>query len=154
MGIRYAVPFSAVAVTAQQDFFEINASSTRSLILHSIYITQNSDAGDAQDEMLSVLIKTGATTSGSGGTAPTPQPLGGSGTAQFTAEVNNTTKATAGTIVTKHADSFNVRAGWYYRPTPEERIELLGGGRLTVELATTPADSLTMNGTAIVEEIG
>ena len=155
MGRMYSVQFTGVAVTAQQDFFEINASTNRSLKIHSCYISQSSDAGDAQDEQLSILIKTGATTSGSGGSAPTPSPLiAGGAAANFTAEANNTTKATAGTIVTAHADCFNVRAGWPYRPTPEERIELTGAGRLTVELGTTPADSLTMNGTIIIEEIG
>jgi hypothetical protein len=155
MGRMYSVSFAAVAVTAQQDFFEINANTNRSLRVHSIFVGQSSDAGDAQDEQLAVLIKTGATTSGSGGSAPTPSPLiAGGAASNFTAEVNNTTKANTGTIVTAHADAFNVRGGWNYRPTPEERIELTGGGRLTVELATTPADSLTMSGTMIVEEIG
>lgn len=155
MGRKYAVPFLAVAVTAQQDFFELVAPATISCVLHSIYISQSSDAGDAQDEVLQVAIKSGQTTSGSGGSAPTPTPLDfGDAASGATAEVNNTTKATAGTIVTLHSDSFNVRSGWQYRPTPEERIAIRGARRLTVELLTTPADSLTMNGVLIYEEIG
>lgn len=155
MSRMYAVTFTAVAVTAQQDFFEIVTGTNQSVEIHSIYIGNTTDAGDAQDEQLSVLIKQGATTSGSGGSAPTPVPLDTTDAAAgFTAEVNNTTKATAGTIVTKHADAFNVRAGWQYRPTPEERIVVKGGIRLTVELATTPADSITFNGTMLVKEIG
>lgn len=151
----YSVSFSDVAVTAQQDLFEINAATNYSLVVHSMYVEQSSDAGDAQDEQLSWAIKSGATTSGSGGTAPTPAPLiEGGAASNFTAEANNTTKATAGTIVTKHKGAFNVRAGLQYRPTPEERIELKGGGRLTVELMTTPADSLTMSGTIYLAEVG
>lgn len=152
---RYAVTFSAVAVTAQQDFFEVVAPGTISCVLHSVYLSQSSDAQDAQDELLGVAIKSGQTTSGSGGSAPTPVPLDfGDAASGATAEVNNTTKASAGTIVTHHSDTFNVRAGWNYRPTPEERVAFRGGRRLTVELLTTPADSLTMSGTLIFEEIG
>lgn len=151
----YSVSFTGVAVTAQQDFFELVAPGTISCELHSIYLAQSSDAGDAQDEQLQVAIKSGQTTSGSGGSAPTPIPIDfGDAASGATSEVNNTTKASAGTIVTLHSDAFNVRAGWAYRPTPEERIVIRGARRLTVELLTTPADSLTMSGTLYFREIG
>lgn len=154
MGRKYSAQFNNVAVSAAQDLFEINAPSTKSVILHSVFVGQASDAGDAQAEMLRILIIAAASTSGSGGSTPTAAPLD-SGDAAFggTVEVNNTTVATGGTPITKHADCFNVQAGWVYRPTPEERIAIPGGGRLVINLPA-PADSLTMSGTAIFEEIG
>jgi hypothetical protein len=155
MSRMYAVTFAAVAVTAAQDLFEITAGTNQGFELHSIYVSQHSDVGDAQDELLQVAIKSGQTTSGSGGSAPTPVPLDfGDAASAAAAEVNNTTKASAGTIVTLHSDAFNVRAGWQYRPTPEERIVIRGARRLTVELVNAPADSLTMNGTLLFREIG
>lgn len=155
MGRMYTAVFSAVAVTVQQDFFELNAPAAKPVILHAIFLSQSTEVGDAAEEMLQVLIKRGATTSGSGGTAPTAVPLEANDVAfGGTVEVNNTTKATAGTIVVLHSENFNERAGWVYMPTPEMRPILTGGGRLTVELATTPADSVTMNGTIYFEEIG
>ena len=51
-----------------------------------------------------------------------------------TVETNNTTKATAGTILTVHADAFNVQVGWDFLPTPELRPVLGPSGRLTVEV--------------------
>lgn len=155
MGRMYTAIFSAVAVTAQQDFFEVVAPADSVVVLHAIYLSQSSDTGDAAEELLQVAIKSGATTSGSGGTAPTAIPLS-LGDAAFggTVEVNNTTKASAGTIVTHHKDSFNIRTGWVYMPTPEARKVLSPSARLTVELLTTPADSLTMDGTIVFEEIG
>jgi len=151
----YSVSFTGVTVSAQQDFFELVAPATISCELHSIYIGQSSDAGDAQDELLQVAIKAGQTTSGSGGSAPTPIPTDfGDAASGATSEVNNTTKATAGTIVTLHQDVFNVRSGWQYRPTPEERIIIRGARRLTVELQTTPADSLTVSGVMYFRELG
>lgn len=151
----YAVTFSAVAVTAAQDLIAIVAATNQSLELHSVYLAQHSDAGDAQDEMLQVAIKRGATTVGSGGGAFTPLPLDASDAAAgATARINDTTPASSGTIVTLHSDAFNVRGGWAYRPTPEERIIVKGGVRLTVNLVSTPADSLTMNATLLFREIG
>lgn len=152
----YSVIFNGVAVTAQQDLFEVTASSTRPCRLLGFEISQSTEVGDAQEEGLSVLVKRGATTSGSGGSAPTPNPMeSNQGASGFVAEVNNTTKATTGTILTLHATNWNVRntpCSWFY--TPETCPYLAPSERLTIELATTPADSITMSGTLWVEEIG
>lgn len=152
MGLRYEVNFSAVATTAQTDLFEINIASTKAALLHSVYIGQSSDFGDAQAEILQVQFITGHATSGSGGTAPTPVGLNG-GTAASTAEVNNTTIASTGTTKVVHQDVWNVMIPFQYRPTPEERIELAPSARLVVRLPA-PADSLTLSGALIFEEIG
>lgn len=155
MGRMYSVQFTGVAVVAQQDLFEITAAAGKVLRLHALYLSQSSEVGDAQEEGLSILVKSGQTTSGSGGSAPTPVPLNVTDAAAgFAAEVNNTTKASAGTIVTHHADNWNVRVPFQIIWTPETRPEITGSRRLTVELATTPADSITMSGTLYVEEIG
>lgn len=151
----YTVQFNAVAVTAQQDFFEITAAAGKNCRILAVMLGQTSDVGDAAEEMLSILFKSGATTSGSGGTAPTPVTSNVTDAAAgFSAEVNNTTKASAGTIVTHHSDVFNVRSPYIWLPPERMQIELTGSRRFTVELATTPADSLTCNGTIYVEEFG
>ena len=152
MGRMYSVVFEEVAVTAVQDFFEINAPADSVVILHSLEIAQSSDAGDAEDEQLSLLIHRGST-SGSGGTTPTPAPIN-LGDAAFggTTEVNNTAQSTEGTIL--HATAFNVRAGYFKEWTPETRIVISPSDRLIIELQTAPADALTMSGTIYIEEIG
>lgn len=155
MGQRYTASFSNVAVTAQQDFFELNVASTKAVRILSVSLAQSSDAADAQDEQLAILMGRGHTTSGSGGSAPTPASLVKSqAAAASTVEANNTTIASAGTLTTLVADAFNVRAGLQYRPIPEEMIELAPSDRFVVRLLTTPADSLTMSGMIIFEEIG
>lgn len=151
----YTVSFNAVAVTAQQDLFEINAAAAKNCRILALFLSQSTEVGDAAEEGLNITIKSGATTSGSGGSAPTPVPNNVTDAAAgFTAEVNNTTKATAGTIVTHHPDNWNVRAPYVYIPTPQMQIELTGSRRLTVELGTTPADSITMSGCLYIEEFG
>ncbi len=155
MGMIYSVVFSSVAVTAQQDFFEYTAPSDAVAVIHSVELTQSTDVGDAASEGLAILHKRGATTSGSGGSAPTPVPLeAGSPAAGGTAETNNTTKASAGTIVTLEAANWVIQQTYLWLPTPEARHVISPGIRYTVELGTTPADSITVSGTMIVEEFG
>lgn len=150
----FSAQFNNVAVTAAQDFFEINAPSGIPVCLHRVIIGQTSDTGDAQEEILRILFIRGYTTSGSGGTTPTAVDLGTTGlTYGGTVECNNTTAANTGTTTTPHADLWNVRSTFDYLPTPENRIWIPGGGRLVVNLPSAPADSLTVTGTAIFETV-
>lgn len=155
MSRMYTVQFNGVAVTAQQDFFEIVAPADAIVRIHEIGLSQITEIGDAMEEGLSILMKSGSTTSGSGGTAPTAVPIE-FGDAAFggTCEVNNTTKATAGTIVTHQAWSWNIRMPFQHIWTPEQWPKLSPSRRWTLELATTPLDSITMSGYVAFEEIG
>lgn len=150
----YSVSFDNVAATASQDLFELNTSSTKSTIIHSIYVGQSTDFGDAQSELMRWRINTGHSTSGSGGSTFTPAILDGGSAAGATCKINNTTIASSGTELVRHADCFNVMGGIIYRPTPEERIKVPVSTRLCVRLLSTPADSITLSGTMIFEEVG
>ncbi len=155
IGRIYTVQFNAVAVAAQQDFFEINAPADAVVELMELGLSQVSEVGDSAEEGLAVLLKSGQTTSGSGGTTPTPVPLS-LGDAAFggTVECNNTTKASTGTIVTHFSWNWNIRIPFEKIFTPETCKPLSPSARMTLELATTPADSITMSGYAIFREIG
>lgn len=152
MGRIYSATFEEVAVTAAQDLIEIVAPSDAVVVIHSVSISQSTEAGDAQSEMLNLLYHRGST-SGSGGTTVTPAPMN-AGDAAFggTCEANNTTQGTEGTIL--RAENFNVLAGYIWQPTPEERMVVSPSSRLIIELQTAPADSVTMSGTVVFEEIG
>jgi len=157
MGRMYSVVFDNVAVTAGQDLFEITPADDKPVLFHGCWLGQSSDAGDAQDELLRVAIIRGHTTGGSGGTAVTAPPLQSSAGAGFggAAKINNTTIASAGTAVTLVADTFNVRAGWVYLPTPEARPGASQANTtIVVRLMAAPADQLAMSGTLIFEELG
>lgn len=157
MGRIYTVNFAGVAVTAQQDLFEITAPATGALVIHAIELSQSTEIGDAQEEGVSILFRRGtsATTSGSGGSTATPVPQHASqGASGFSAETNNTTRMSGGTITTLIASNWNIRQTpmqWLF--TPELRPVVAPSARFTVELATTVADSVTMSGTMWVEEI-
>jgi hypothetical protein len=155
MGRLYTVTFAGVAVTAQQDLFEIVAPADATVMIHDISLTQSTEVGDAAEESLNVLLKSGATVSGSGGSSPTAIPIS-LGDAAFggACEANNTTKANTGTIVTHAAWDWNIRMPFKEVFTPETRPTISPSRRCTLELATTPADSVTMSGWITIEEVG
>lgn len=151
----YTAQFNGVAVTAQQDFFELVAGTNTPITIHEIFLSQSSDFGDAQEEGLIILLKQGSTTTGSGGSAPTkvPRDLDDSASAA-TVAANNTTRATAGTIVTHYAWVWNERMPLQILFTPETRPYIKGGRRCTIECSTAPADSITVSGTVTWSEGG
>lgn len=152
----YTVVFQAVAITASQDLFEITPADDKPVGLLGIFLANHTDFKDAEDENLRWSVIRGHTTSGSGGSAPTPRPTGRSDAAAgFTAEVNNTTKATTGTTHVLHADGFNVRAGLAHWWTPETIPQATQGDTtLIVRLEGAPVDSITFDGTLYVAEWG
>lgn len=152
----YTVQFNAVAVTVAQDLIEIVAHASRVAKIIAFGISQYTDVGDAAEELLSILLKSGQTVSGSGGSSYTPiaTDMANSIAAGFTAEVNNTTKANTGTIVTHYPTAWNVRGPLDIILPEPMQIILPAGRRATLELLGAPADSLTMNGYMVVEEIG
>jgi hypothetical protein len=156
MGRMYSVSFENVAVTAASDLFEITPADDKPCIIHSLYLAQVTETGDAAEEGLRLKIIRGHSTGGSGGTAPTPRPLNPSDAASgFASEVNNTTSASAGTGVDLHADAWNVRVPYVLVFTPETRPQVSQGQTtLVVRLMAAPADSITMAGTLYVEELG
>jgi hypothetical protein len=60
----------------------------------------------------------------------------------------------AGTIVTHGAWAWNVRAPLEVLFTQEQQLLMVASRRCTLELATTPADSITANATIWLQEIG
>lgn len=159
-GIMYTAVFKGVAVTAQQDFFELKAPAAASVRVHGWILSQETEIGDAQEEMLRVTTNrgSGTVTSGSGGTTPTATPLIRTSPAfGGTVEVNNTTKLAvgSGTLTTDlEVHNWNERVPYAHWYTPETRPVILGGEYWTLELETTPADSVTVSGTLYFEVFG
>lgn len=155
MSRMYTAVFNNVAVTAIQDLFELVAPADSVVLLHDIHLSQNTDVGDAAEEVLRIELTSGHTTSGSGGAAVTPVPVS-LGDAAFggTCEANNTTQASAGTIVTKYVWNWNIRVGFDKIFTPETRPVISPSARMCLELPAAPADSVTMSGSITFEEIG
>lgn len=153
-GRIYAVTFTGATVTAAQDLFELTPASNKPIEIVGIELSQTSDFGDSQDELLSISIIRGNATSGSGGSSATPAPISPYDTiAGFTAEVNNTTVASTGTPVTLFSSAWNVRAG-YINWFPEGCRPMCNAAYTMIRVTqSAPTDSITMHGTVYIREL-
>jgi hypothetical protein len=152
----YLVGFKAVAITAVQDLFEITAPSDAVTVIDELFWQQY--APGATNEFLTMALQRygGAPTSGSGGTAPTPQQLfGGGGSAGSTAEVNNTTQITGGSLKWEKAFGLNAqRLEWKDVPQPPD-VQVLSPTVVFVwSMDTTPTTGLTVNAHVKISEFG
>lgn len=151
----YAVDIASTAVTAQIDLAELTPADDRPIEIVGIFLHQTTDFGDAAEEVLSLEIIRGHTTSGSGGNTPTPRPLKrGAQAAGFTAETLNTTIASAGTTHTLLADGWNVRVPYLFQAIREDEAPQASQADTTMVVRmSAPADSITVRGTVWVREL-
>lgn len=156
MGRFYSIPLVPTAFTTAVDAFEIVASTGKPFVVHEVILGQDTEFGDAQAEVLNVLFKKGiGSTSGSAGSTVTPMKhLTNDAAAGPTVEVMNTTQAAAGggSLTTFRSEMFNVALGLQYLPPPEQRLTFLPAEAFVVSV-TVPADSVTLTGSVIIEEL-
>lgn len=155
MGLLYTAVFQAVAVTAAQDLLSLLTTAACPVKVHYFSCGQSTDVGDAAEENLRIRIQRGMTTVGSGGSAPAAVPVeaGNTMTATATPRANDTTAASGGTIVQVWEEVWNVRTPYIWMPTPAMQVTVGVSTRLAFNLVAAPADSLTMSGTIVWEEL-
>jgi hypothetical protein len=156
MGRIYYVDIAPTAITVAADLVELTPADDKPIVVHGFETFQTTDLGDAQEEIIGLLWVRGHTTSGSGGLTPTPRPANPSDAAAgFTVETVNTTQASAGTAVNLPRHGWNVRVACEKVYTPETRPQASQANTtLVLRMAAAPADSLTISGYVIVEELG
>lgn len=142
--------------SAPIDIAEINNASGKVAGLISVYVTQTSEEGDAEDEMVAIEFLRAHSTSGSGGSSFTALPEQGDAAFSGTCEIGNTTLATGGTPVTHNGEGFNVRGGYGFRPHEIEYPQFLiaSGERAVIRLPDTPTDAMTIRAVVLFGEIG
>ena len=152
----YTVTFDQQPFTAalgDYDFFELDAGTEKPIELVALFIGNKSEVGDAQEEMVAWSIVRGHTTAGNG-TSTTPRLTDASDpAAAFIARTVSSTPASAGTPVTLHADTFNIRTGLQIIFPQEMRHKTQGAELLCVRLLTALADDAVLSGTAYVREL-
>lgn len=154
-GRIYYINTGFQTVSAAQDLLEILAPSDLVFVLHGIEISQSSDT---DMEFLQIAIKraSGSYTSGSGGGTPTAIKKNfGAVACSCTLKRNNTTQASAGSgaIETIWNAAIPVLGG-DQRILPPELRPIFSPSQALVVSLSAPADALTLNCTAIIEEIG
>lgn len=146
---------TAIAV-ATTDLIALACADDIPIKIRAIRVFQITDFQDAQDEVLELRIVRGNTTAGSGGSTFTPLPIGDThdAAASFTARVNDSTAASAGTATTVYSTGWNVRAPFeIIFPEDMMRRTDQGAGFLVLRLGAAPADSLTIGAEIDVWEI-
>jgi hypothetical protein len=157
-GRLYKIPFENVSIAASQDLFELSPADDKPIELVALELCNvggTADAGDAQEELWRLLVRRGHTTSGSGGSAPTPTPCSpNDAAAGFAAEVNNTTIASVGTTKDLDAMGWNVRIPYQKVWLPEERPSASQADTtIVIRLLSTPADAVSCSGVLTVREL-
>lgn len=149
MSRKYSVTFTDIAVSAQQDLFQLEANIPTQIV--GVYISQRSDVGDIESESLSIQIKrvTDAITD----VASEVQLDQGDTAAVADLVINDLTQLTTGEEVI-HSECWNIQMPFVYLPIPELRPWIRVNDSMVVDLNTTPNDELTVSGTMYFEEFG
>ena len=139
MGVTITVPLASTAVAAAVDLLEYLSASTRGVRLKRAQFMSNATASQKLEIRISRV--TGAPTSGSGGSTPTPvvdAPLVGS--TGGTVETFNTTRLTGGTKADSRIFLWDKREVFDYIPIDDKHVfEIEGGTRLLIGLETAPS---------------
>lgn len=136
------------------DLVELLAADDKPIELYGIGLYVTSEVQEAQEEWMRLRVIRGHTTSGSTpASTPTPRPCNeADAAAGFTAEIYNSTIASAGTAVNLMSFGLNVRAG-YEIFLPEGSGFTCGGTSLmVVRLLAALADAVSINMTFWVRE--
>ncbi len=150
MGRIYTVEFTDITVTAIQDFFQLEAI-TVPVVLHALFLSQNTDTGDAAAENLTVRIR--KVTDAVGDVTVEGKLDSRDSAALANLNVNDETPLTTG-AKTIHVECWNIAIPFIWMPPPELRITVPVDDVVTVNLVADPTDSLTMSGVMYFEEIG
>ena len=154
MSRMYTFQFSR-AHTAAGTLWQIIPGTEKPVLLHACFLSQNTEVGDAAEEMINVEItRDNSVDASGGGSAPAAVPLDSNDAADSATIAEGSTTDASGTPVILHSESFNVRVGWAYIPTPEMRPRAdLADQNLVLQLVTAPADSITFDCTVYFEEL-
>lgn len=155
-GRVYIVDLVQTAVTVAADLVELTPADDKPIEVLGFELYQITDLGDAAEEIIGVEWIRGHTTSGSGGSTPTPRPLNpNDAAAGFTAETFNTTAASVGTTNILQNHGWNIRIPTPVTYTPEATPQAgQGNTTLILRMLNAPADSITIGGHIVVREVG
>lgn len=105
-----------VAVSAVQDILAAYAAATKKLRCLGIELAANGQT-TVGNYPIRLRRAEATVTPGTGGTTPTPNNVNpGGAAASFTAHANDTSQATAGTVIDVVASQFNPINGYYWEP--------------------------------------
>lgn len=146
--MQYPVWLSATGISfsTATDIAQLTTIATdRPIVIAGLIISQSSDLGDSQEEVLRWGLYVGATTGNTGGTSLTVTKGQSNGPTPGIAGTTNWTNAsTGGTLV--HAGGCNIRVGqelWY--PADCRPYVNAASDPVTFRALAAPADAITLD---------
>jgi hypothetical protein len=140
----YTVKLDATVVSTARSLIQINAPSTRIVVVLRAWVSQTLSEASTQEEI--ELLRT--TTAGTG-TSATPRPHASFAAAAGTATVNHTAEGTAGDSILR--EGFNILNGWLYIPTPAEWEIVPPSGRIALKFPVAPGSATWSAGITFAE---
>jgi hypothetical protein len=146
----------ATAVTTIIDIFEFAPADDKPINIHEVHLWQTTDLGDAAEEIIQLSWRRKYSSSGSGGgTAVAVKQNDADAAPGFSLECRNTTVANTGSPDIAFLDGWNIRVPYIWTPAETDRPYCTQAQtQWALRLDAAPADSITMNAMAIVEELG
>lgn len=146
----YSITLPETAITAAADLFEITAATDKPIRVWGWDISQDTDMGDSSEEVLQIQLKRGVT-AGSGGSSQTVVPMNANGAAAGATSTNRTTAHTSGSILWQNG--WNVRVPLVHMFIPEAAPTIGADDDPVVLWMSAPADSITVSGSILIEEL-
>lgn len=154
MSFTYTAVFDNTAASTATDIFECTTVATdRPVYVWALDVFQDSDLGDAAEEVIHIGLYRAAT-AGSTGTAVTEQPYVTADAPTATLAINQLrgTASTGGTLI--YAIGWNIRIPTLWCPVPEMRPKFAADeDPFTFRMIVAPTDSIDLSATLIWEEI-
>lgn len=152
---RYAFESTAISSVGSWDLWCITAPTNSRLAIREVRLGQFTEFGDAQAELLPIqfLIGSTAIAGGAGLTGRNVRAYSGAATAASSVTGPSTTLASTTSAYASMQDSFNVAAGFYWRP-PEDERDIIGLGQRFVVRIGPANDVLSLRGTLTLQELG
>lgn len=146
----YSVTLPETAITAAADLFEVTVATDKPVRIWGWNISQDTDVGDAAEEVLQLQLKRGVT-AGTGGSTITPVAMVANDATVGFSCTNRTTAHTGGSILWQRG--WNIRMDSEHWFTPESAPVCGADDDPVVLWMSAPADSITVSGSLLVEEL-
>ena len=150
MGRFYSITLPETTISAAADLFEITVAADKPIRVWGWNVSQDTDLGDANEEVLQLTLKRGVT-AGTGGSAQTLVAMTENDTAAGASSTNRTTAHTGGSILWQR--------GWNIRQDSEhwfipEAAPVIGADADPVVLhMSAPTDAINVSASILIEEL-
>ena len=147
----HSIIMDAIAVTVAKDLIRLSAPADAVLVIHEVTITQESEAGDSNAEMLAAQVHR-ASDNGTGTAGVFEKMEEGDNVTGATGVTNLTADTTPTDILRRKG--FHAQNGFEFIFDDDVRPVISPSGRFVLRLDKAPGSSITVTAEIVFEELG